>query len=177
MNTSDELTAQEEALVRLDMAASKLARARDHVSETLADMRNAVIDARTAGVLTVAQIAAAIGRERNVVDAIWASTGRTVKGRQTRVDVSESDASERGSAIDRLHALASVHKEAVETAELARGERDRQIQVAYAAKTLGPSAIARATGIDRNHVLRLVRKAGVGPAHRTNIKNQYTKAK
>jgi hypothetical protein len=151
-------------------------------THALTNLRVEVVDARTAGVLTVPQIAAAIGRERSAVDGIWATYGPGIevdphgKRKQTRVATMPlgTDDTLFAASVSKLSDAARAYKEAVDHVGAMRKERDRAIVAVYTSGAVGPSAIADLVGIDRNHVLRLVRKAGVGPIHRKNPRNQYT---
>jgi hypothetical protein len=120
-------------------------------------------------------MAAAIGRDRNYVDSIWSAHGETTKGKQTRVPVAENtDAKAARTAYELLAGSANDLKRAAAAVTKARSERDRVVAEVYRSKLIGPSDIAKAVEVDRNHVLRIARKAGVKPVHRTSSKNQYT---
>lgn len=156
-----------------------LSRADELYHEATEDLREAILYIRPTGVVTVPQMADAIGKQRNYIDTLWSGSGRTVRddeGRvvQTRINSGEGadDAAEQ--MLDRLEALSDRQIKTHTAARVIRADRDRAVVVIYTAKILGPTAIASYLGIDRNHVLRIVRKAGATPAHRTNIKNQHT---
>lgn len=138
-----------------------------------AAVREQIVKLRPLGLLTVAELAEAVGKDRNYVDSVWSAHGDTVKGRQTRVAV-DADGSAARAAYIHLSGLASAQRSATATESAARAERDRAVVIAYNSRILGPSAIASEVGIDRNHVLRIARRNGVGPKHRTNSSNQYT---
>jgi hypothetical protein len=120
-------------------------------------------------------MAEAVGRDRNYIDSVWSSLGDTTRGKQTRVAVTaEADASAAREAYDNLHVAADSQRRAAGFVKVARAERDRILVLVYSSKLLGPSAISAAVGVDRNHVLRTARKAGIAPVHRVGTKNQYT---
>jgi len=174
--TTDPAQIKAHAIEGIKNSVASLNNANQVMSGALNALRDTVVRERTAGVLTVAQIAKAIGRDRNAVDAMWSAYGRTVKGKQTRVQVQPLGADDTlfAAKYTELELLADDHREAVNVVKDARARRDLMIAHVYEAKLLGPSAIADLACIDRNHVLRLVRKAGIAPAHRANPRNQYT---
>lgn len=140
-------------------------------------LRKLILDVRPQGILTVGEMAEAVGRDRNYIDSVWSSHGDTTKGKQTRVTVTaEADAVAARAAYDSLHLAADTQRKLAGSVKLARAERDRLVVMVYSSKLLGPSAISAAVGIDRNHVLRTARKAGIAPVHRIGTKNQYTNA-
>lgn len=138
------------------------------------NLRDAIVSIRPAGLLTVAEMADAVGHNRSYIDAVWSVSKGTVKGKQTRVPVGDVAGDKSRWAFESLVDLAAQKKRATDNASTARAERDRAVAMVYASKLLGPSAIAAEAGIDRNHVLRIARKAGVEPMHRAGSKNQYT---
>lgn len=165
-----------------DTATSALIRARDCLNEATDnmcgrsdDLRDHVVRIRPQGLLTVDEMAEAIGRDRNYVDSIWSANGETTKGRQTRVPVTDAvDPEAARHAYETLADAALNLKRAANRVTTARAERDRVVALVYGSKLLGPSAIAATVAVDRNHVLRIARKAGVKPVHRVGSKNQYT---
>lgn len=137
-------------------------------------LRERIVALRPSGVLSVDQMAQAVGRDRNYIDSVWSTHGEVTKGKQTRVaPIAEDDR-----AVDRaateLTNLARELKNSTDRVTVARAERDRTVAMVYASKLLGPSAIAAEVGVDRNHVLRIARRQGVGPAHRAVSRNQYS---
>ena len=138
-------------------------------------LRKLILEIRPQGILTVGEMAEAVGRDRNYIDSVWSSHGDTTKGKQTRVTVgTDADAVAARGAYDNLHQAADAQRKLAGSVRVARAERDRLVVMVYSSKLLGPSAISAAVGIDRNHVLRTARKAGVAPVHRAGTKNQYT---
>lgn len=138
-------------------------------------LRKLILDVRPQGILTVGEMAEAVGRDRNYIDTVWSSHGDTTKGKQTRVAVGiGTDAVAARKAYDSLHAAADMERKLAGGVRVARAERNRLVVMVYSSKLLGPSAISAAVGIDRNHVLRTARKAGIAPVHRPDTKNQYT---
>lgn len=133
-----------------------------------------IVKYRPSGLLTVDEISQAVGRERSYVDSVWSAFGDTTKGKQTRVTVDNPDPDAARGAYDLLVNSAVDLKRAAQMVSDARAERNRVVAMVYASKILGPSAIAAEVGIDRNHVLRLARRAGIMPMHRGKTKNQYT---
>lgn len=187
MDTNQGLKPIDLHAANIKSSAERLREAERDKSDSLKMLRNKVVHARTAGVLTVAQIAQAIGRDRSAVDGIWAAHGPVrvvVDGRraQTRVPI-EYDAGTSGGDAAIADATASLAADARDyegarrNVDAARADRDTAIVDAYESQALGPSMIAVLAGIDRNHVLRICRKAGVSPAYRTNPKNQHTAKK
>jgi len=164
---------QATATAGLGKARDGLAKSLAKADETMEALRQAIVDVRPSGLLTVDEMAEAIGRDRNYVDSVWSSAKQTNKGKQTRVLVT-GDAGEARAAVDRLKTVAGAQRNAAEAAKTARAERDRVVALVYSSKLLGPTAIASAVKVDRNHVLRIARRAGVAPAHRQGSRNQYS---
>lgn len=134
-------------------------------------LRDAILDVRRARVLTVNEVAEAIGRKRSYVDNVWHVHGGEFYPGDPATSTDEI-ARDRSRAA--LTDAADAQVTAMNELSSARDHRDRLVATTYASKVLGPSRIAETAGIDRNHVLRLARRAGIGPMHRTNIANQYT---
>lgn len=162
----------------LNKIRDDLATAVDNQAEASLALRNLIIVVRPSGALTVDRMAAAVGRDRNYIDSVWSSHGATEKGKQTRVAPLGGDSED---VFKRLADAAARRVSANKAVSTLRSERDRLITMAYTlkaqdtgVKVIGPTGIAAAVGVDRNHVLRIARKAGVGPAHRTNSRNQYS---
>lgn len=173
----NEIIDQATAQATLYSLGSDLSRADDLYHEATDDLREAILDIRPTGVVSVPQMASAIGKQRNYIDTLWSGSGRTVRdddGRvvQTRLGIEPGELAEQ--MLDRLEALSDRQIKRHANARVIRARRDQAVVVVYTSKILGPTAIAAHLGIDRNHVLRIVRKAGVSPAHRTNIRNQHT---
>lgn len=174
--TTPSITDQDTAAAALRKSRDDLAKAIDNADSWMKDFRDTIVTVRPQGILTVDEMAEAIGKDRNYVDTVWSDHGDAAKGKQTRVHV---DAPE-GAKVNAIQLLADSARKAYGTAStvgVLRAERDRVVALVYASKILGPSAIAREVGVDRNHVLRIARKAGIQPQHRTNIKNQHTAGK
>ncbi|AMD42800.1 hypothetical protein SEA_XKCD426_59 [Streptomyces phage Xkcd426] len=170
-----QITDQDTARRALNKVRDDLKRAVDSLSDRTDDMRDKVVATRPKGLLTVDEMAQAIKRDRNYVDSIWSAHGETTKGKQTRVPVAEDADPERARfEYESLVNVAADQRRALGLVTTARAERDRVVALVYGSKLLGPSAIAAAVDVDRNHVLRIARKAGVKPVHRTGSKNQYT---
>jgi hypothetical protein len=173
--TATELRDQATATAALIRVRDDLASAVDNLAVRTDGLRDQVVNIRPSGLLTVDEMATAIDRDRNYVDSIWSAHGETTKGKQTRVPVSEGvDAEAARTAYEKLAGSANDLKRAASKVTSARSERDRVVALVYGSKLLGPSAIASVVDVDRNHVLRIARKAGVKPVHRTSSKNQYT---
>lgn len=163
------------ATAALNKIRDDLSKAVITAAEASANLRETVIDVRPKGTLTVAEMAEAVGRDRNFIDSVWSAHGDTVKGRQTRKPVDALN----GSGVDdaqRLAHAATARRQALAAVTTLRAERDRTVAMVYAGKILGPSAIAAAVGIDRNHALRTARKLGVKAAWRSadSVRNQYS---
>lgn len=175
---TENITDQDTATRALIKVRDDLALAVDNLSERTDAMRDKVVATRPKGLLTVDEMAQAIGRDRNYVDSIWSAHGATTKGKQTRVPVAEdADPEAARWAYESLADSANSQRRALAMVTTARAERDRVVALVYGSKLLGPSAIAAAVDVDRNHVLRIARKAGLAPVHRTGSKNQYTTSK
>lgn len=173
--TAAELRDRATATAALIRVRDDLNSAVDNLMNRTDGLRDQVVNIRPKGLLTVDEMAAAIGRDRNYVDSIWSAHGETTKGKQTRVPVSEGvDAAAARTAYEILAGTANDLKRAASKVSTARAERDRVVALVYGSKLLGPSAIASTVGVDRNHVLRIARKAGVRPVHRVGSRNQYT---
>jgi hypothetical protein len=173
--TAAELRDQATATAALIKVRDDLNDSVDNLCDRTDGLRDHVVRIRPQGLLTVDEMAEAIGRDRNYVDSIWSANGDTTKGKQTRVPVSEGvDAEAARFAYETLADAAGNLKRAASLVSAARAERDRVVSLVYGSKLLGPSAIAATVDVDRNHVLRIARKAGVKPVHRVGSKNQYT---
>ncbi len=166
----DEKTTTSEAAASaktsLDKVRTDLAKATADATATMSGLRTAIVHIRPLGLLSVDAIADAIGRDRNYVDSVWSTYGYTSKGKQTRVPVQGGD-DEYEAAVQQLRDAAGCQRDAAIAVGVIRAERDRIVAEVYESKILGPSAIAAAVGIDRNHVLRIARKAKVSPVWRT----------
>lgn len=164
---------QATATKALNKVRDDLAKATGQATDTTETLRDAIVRIRPLGVLTVDEMADAIGRDRNYVDSVWSAHGETQKGKQTRVAV-QGDEQQAETLRAQLSSAAHNQRGTANTVPVLRAERDRVVTMVYASKLLGPTAIAREVGVDRNHVLRIARKGGAAPAHRKGSKNQYT---
>lgn len=173
----ENITDQATAKAALNRVRDNLAKATGNASDMMTALRDAIVKVRPLGVLTVDEMADAIQRDRNYVDSVWSSHGETQQGKQTRVAVvDDADPGYRDRSFRHLADAAGNQRGTAGTVNVMRAERDRVVAMVYASKILGPSAIAAEVGIDRNHVLRIARKAGVSPVHRPAgaARNQYT---
>lgn len=170
------ITDQAMATTALHKVRDDLAKAVKNAASTTEDLRAAIVRIRPLGVITVDQMAEAINHDRNYVDSVWSTYGETAQGKQTRVAVQASE-DEQLTLIGQLSSLAHNQRGAANTVPVLRAERDRVVAMIYASKILGPTAIAKAVGVDRNHVLRIARKSKVAPVWRDNSRNQYTASK
>lgn len=173
--SAENITDQATATAALIKVRDDLAKAVGNATDTTTTLRDTIVRIRPLGILTVDEMADAIERDRNYVDTVWSAHGDTTKGKQTRVNVDASD-DERQTLRGQLSSAAHNQRGANNTVPVLRAERDRVVALVYASKILGPSAIAAAVDIDRNHVLRIARKAGVTPAWRPagTARNQHT---
>lgn len=169
-----EVTDQATALSALNKVRDDLANALSAADTAMDTLRIEIRSIRPKGVLTVDEMAEAIGHDRNYVDSVWSSSGETAEGRQTRVKRTGS-ATEATKAIETLASASRAQRVTAAAVPVARAERNRVVAMVYASRILGPSAIAAAVDVDRNHVLRIARKAGVTPQHRTGSRNQHSK--
>lgn len=169
------ITDQATATAALNKARDELAKAVKNATDMTAALREAIVTVRPLGILTVDEMAEAVERDRNYIDSVWSSHGETVKGKQTRVAV-DADDKGRENAVRLLADAARNQRGTAATVLVLRAERDRVVAMVYGSKILGPSAIAAAVGIDRNHCLRISRKSGIKPAWRPagTSRNQHT---
>lgn len=163
-----------EAVSKLRAKRDELADAVATASEATTRLHQGIIEIRPSGLLTVNKMTEAVDRDRNYVNSVWQNFGDAEKGKQTRVAVEDADPEAARTAYDTLHKLSDDQRRTAGVEKRVRAERDELVAEIYKAKTLRPSAIAAAVGIDRNHVLRIARKAGVKPQHRKISRNQYT---
>lgn len=173
----DTATVADENTARLSLRTARrsLEKAIEQSDAAMLSLRDVIVRLRPSGILTVDEMAEAIEHDRNYVDSVWSNFGETAKGRQTRVAPPETVTSaHRKSAKAQLKAAAKAQSARAEAVKAARAERNRVVAMVYASKILGPTAIAAEADVDRNHVLRLARKAGVEPMHRTSSRNQYS---
>lgn len=143
-------------------------------TEATAALRAEVVYIRPTGRLTVNQMANAVGRDRDYIDGIWSQYGGSAKA-STQRDTGAADMDTAASTDEYRRLAEAAHRQmgTANTASLMRAERDRVITMVYASKLIGPHHIAAAVGVDRNHVLRIVRKAGIDPQYRPGTKNQH----
>lgn len=175
MNTAiQETTDQATAVAALNKARENLSAALGEYDQHTRELREKILALRPSGVLTVDRMAKAIDRKRNWIDTLWAEHGNVVKKKQTRAPKFTGDPSVAESSFEELKKLADAQRAAIPKVETARADRDRTIVMVYVSKILGPSAIAYEVGVDRNHVQRIVKAAGVVPVHRPDTVNQYT---
>ena len=175
MNSTTETSAASVARAALAKTRDDLIKAIGNATSATNALRDAIVAVRPSGVLTVDEMADAIGRDRNYVDSIWSAYGDTVEGKQTRAATEASDEA-RAADVDRLVTAAGAQRAAAGHVNVMRDARDSTVAEIYAGKVLGPSAIAAAVGIDRNHVLRIARKRNVAPVWRVAgvARNQHT---
>lgn len=174
--STENITDQATATAALNQARDQLASAVKSANDATAALRADIVRVRPLGVLPVDEMADAIDRDRNYIDSVWSAYGNTTKGKQTRVSADASDM-EADDLYGQLSSAARNQRSEAKAVRPARAERDRVVAMVYASKILGPSAIAAAVGVDRNHVLRLARKNGLKPAWRAagTSKNQHSK--
>lgn len=168
---------QDTATKALNKVRDDLARATGKAADTTDALRDTIVKLRPLGVLTVDEMADAIERDRNYVDSVWSAHGETTKGKQTRVAADNAAPGAVDNARQLLADAARNQRGTAATVLVLRAERDRVVTMVYTSKLLGPTAIAREVGVDRNHVLRIARKGGAAPAHRKGSRNQYTASK
>lgn len=168
---TDEATAK----AALHKVRDDLVKAVANATMTTATLRGTIVTLRPKGILAVDEMADAVGRDRNYVDSVWSGFGDTTKGKQTRVTADATE-EERQDALNRLASAAHNQRGTATTVGVIRAERDRVVAMVYASKILGPSAIAAAVDVDRNHVLRIARKSKVAPVWRPagSARNQHS---
>lgn len=142
--------------------------------EAMEVLRDLIVLVRPSGLLTVDEMAEAIGRDRNYVDSVWSNFGDTSRGKQTRVVAANADETDVETARHNLRKAADQQRDRAAAVSVLRAERDRVVAMVYASKILGPTSIASEVHVDRNHVLRIARRAGIAPAHRKESRNQYS---
>lgn len=179
--TMTKLTDQATAVARLKQVGAALADAVSAADDAMDALRGEIISQRPVGLLTVEQMGEAVGRDRNYIDSTWSAFGETVSGKQTRALrtadeylSAEDYLSAQEEAVKRLAKLSQQQRLTAAAVVTTRAERDRTVAMVYQAKILGPSAIASAVGVDRNHVGRIARRQGVKPVHRKHSRNQYS---
>lgn len=166
-----------EATKYLDDARAYLATKTEAADAAKLALRAAILRIRPSGALTVDEMAEAVVRDRNYIDSVWSTYGETTKGKQTRVRVAAAEDSPLPPEYRELSDLATAHRNAVGARDDATVSRNSAVVQVYAAKILGPSQIAATVDIDRNHVGRLARAAGIEPLYRPGTRNQHTKSK
>lgn len=164
------------ATTSLNHVRDMLAKAVSESTDATLLLRNAVLTIRPTGRLTVNQMADAVGRDRDYIDGIWSQYGGDAKtSTQRDTGAADMDAAVSTDEYQRLAEAASRQTATAAAASRWRAERNRVVAMVYASKLIGPHHIATAVGIDRNHVLRIVRAAGVAPQYRPGTKNQHSK--
>jgi len=158
----------------LNTARDVLAAARLRRTKAGAAFRAAILAARPAGILTVEEMAEVVGKPRNYIDCVWSTAKNTPKGKRTKAADAQPTDEERKAAADALAKVTRERAESMSVERAARAERNRLVAAVYASKVLGPSDIGTEVGLDRNHVLRVARRAGIKPVHRPVTQNQYT---
>jgi hypothetical protein len=176
-NLTDAVTATAVLVKTRDALGTAVDRRKDAVAE----LRGAIVSIRPQGILTVDEMAEAVDRDRNYIDAVWSNYGDGDKGKQTRVALADVSDREQARAVDLLADRAAGVRRALDAEDVARKAHHRNIALAYGAaiKGFGPSAISGAAGVDRNHVLRISRAAKIAPVWRQpgTSRNQHTAAK
>lgn len=165
---------QATAITSLRAVRDQLTVAVNLADDAMDNLRDMIVLVRPSGLLTVDEIATAIERDRNYVDSVWSNFGETSRGKQTRVAAADVDETDVQTAAHNLREAAARQRVTAGAVTIARAERDRTVAMVYASKLLGPTAIANEVQVDRNHVLRLARRAGIAPAHRQGSRNQYS---
>lgn len=162
--------------------AASLNKARDSLNAAVAmymksrdELHATIIQVRRDGVMCVNEMAQVLGESRNYVDRIWSTRPDRACVETEAYRYSVNDVEGNRKALVALTEAKAEHRRNANILSAARAERNRQVVMAYTSKVLGPSSIAAESGVDRNHVLRIARRNGVGPVHRTEPRNQYTK--
>jgi hypothetical protein len=161
---------QATAVTALRAVRDNLAVALDNADKSMDELRETIVKVRPAGLLTVDEMAKAVERDRNYVDSVWSKFGTTSKGKQTRATL-VIDLEAAKEAMAHLTAAASRQRSTAGEVDVALAERNRVVAMVYASGLLGPTPIANEVNVDRNHVLRIARKAGVPPVHRQGSRN------
>lgn len=164
---------------------NELAEAKARASAAVGHLNELVIGLRPTGILTVDEMAEALGRNRNFIDTLWSAHNDAVlidgKVKQTRVPLADVSDATREAAVKSLADAAEEIRAETAAEDTLRAMRNRNVAMVYGAaiKGFGPSAIARSAGIDRNHALRLARAAGIKPVWRAagTSRNQWTVSK
>lgn len=174
--TTATLTDADQARSRLVFVREDLRSAVDRRTAATDKLWTLIVQIRPSGKLSVDKIAEAVRRNRHFVDSVWSARGETTKGKQTRVPVTGTEA-EAAEAFDTLRNAADELAAAQAEADNLTKTRNAVVAEVYASKALGPNEISRVVGIDRNHVGRICRTAGIPPLHRADVRNQYTQGK
>lgn len=175
-NTAGE-TAATAGAADLRYLASQLGLAVKTLSEVSEALRTAIVRIRPLGLLTVGEMAEAVGRDRAYIDSVWSEYGDTVQGKQTRIAVAADPDGPLPTVYGELSELSDLQYRALACSVNLRTARNEMICDLYVSKTLRVVDLAVAAGIDRNHIGRILRAAGVGPMYRSNNRNQHTAGK
>lgn len=159
-----------------------LAVAKNRTSAATSYLNALVVEIRPAGILDVGEMAEAVGRDRNFIDTVWSNRNdKPATGKQTRVPLADVSDATRKAAVESLADAAGKLRSAVDAETVAREIRNRNVALVYGAAIngFGPSAIARAANIDRNHVGRIARDAKIASVWRKpgTSRNQWTVSK
>lgn len=174
MDAVTEKSTVDQVVHSLGVAGETLDEAVQAATTLSIELRAAIVRIRPLGLLTGDEMAEALGRPRNYVDGVWSMYGNPGKGAPLAV-ATDADPVAARQAFDELLDLSSRLNAANTYVKDCRAHRNEVVATVYRTKVLGPSAIANAAGIDRNHVLRIARAAGVPPVHRADVRNQYSK--
>lgn len=164
-----------DAMERLRAVGSNMETAKAAFNTATDDLLDLVTWVRSLDRLPVNEMARVLRRERNYVDSTWSDA--RASGRDKEVDGSWFGLSEDSSDAQLLAALAAygvVQSSALDQRDKAQAARNKAVCEVYRSKDLGPTAIGAEVGMTCNHVLRVVRRSGIRPLHRTNIRNQHT---
>lgn len=171
MNTTESMRSEAEAgLTALGRELERVTKRSETSTQKLHDLITWV---RSTGKVSVNEMAETMDRARNYVDSVWSISSRAGKVIDPE-DFGLSPYADEYELKSKLNQYSNMQRAHFQELRAIRKERDQAVVMVYASRVLGPSDIARHVGIDRNHVGRLARSAGVSPQHRWNIKNQYS---
>jgi hypothetical protein len=162
----------------VSVASANLHQEDDRFTQATDRLRSLILAVRHVPGVAVREMATAIDRDRNYIDSVT-STYQGSPAVLPEPEEGQDKAQYKELLLGLLTAAQTEQDTAYGEAKIARVVRDRAIVEAYKAdvrgRPLGPSAIGAAAHIDRNHVSRIVKNAGVKPRHRSNIANQYSR--
>jgi hypothetical protein len=162
-----------DAVKTLGRLADDLADAVKESEKTTDDLYDLITYLRTDDLVPVADMAEAMGRDRNYIDSTWSdSQAHGDSADPAWFGLTGDDSPE--TLLAKLAEISEAQLAAKERVTTLRNARNALVAQVYASRLMGPVAIAKEIGVKCNQVLRIVKKQGVAPVHRTKIRNQYS---